>query len=125
MFIIYFKMEYYLDQLPEIIISKINDYTPRDKDMKAPTSAHIKSLLYYYNYDYSELYGELYGLSDEFNEWDEQHGLDDVNPLEGFDLELFYKPEDNEPFYKYTLRIYEKEKGLDEQLKQLYTRYVY
>ena len=100
-------MEYYLEQLPEIIISKINDYTPRDKDMKAPTSAHIKALLYYYNYDYSELDRELHRLS---NQWTEYHVLDEVNPLEGFDLELFYKPMANEPFYKYTLRIYEMEK---------------
>ena len=35
----------YLDKLPEEIINIIKDYTPRDKDMKAPTAAHIKSLL--------------------------------------------------------------------------------
>ena len=38
-------MKNYLDKLPEEIITLIKDYTPRDKDMKAPTSAHIKSLL--------------------------------------------------------------------------------
>ena len=61
-------MVYYLELLPETIISKINDYTPRDKDMKAPTSAHIKSLLYYYNYDYNEIY-EL------IDEWENRIGI--------------------------------------------------
>ena len=31
--------------LTKEIITRIKDYTPRDKDMKAPTAAHIKSLL--------------------------------------------------------------------------------
>ena len=95
-------MEYYLEQLPEIIISKINDYTPRDKDMKAPTSAHIKSLLYYYNYDYDELY-EL------IDEWENQD-RDFENPFDEYRVELFFKPHDNETFYEYTLRIYKKRK---------------
>ena len=49
-------MTNYLDKLPEEIIKIIKDYTPRDKDIKAPTSSHIKSLLYYYNYDYERIY---------------------------------------------------------------------
>ena len=65
-------MKDYLDKLPEIIISRINEYTPKDKYMKSPTSAHIKSLLYYYNYDYERLYNLIC-------EWEEQHGLDDVH----------------------------------------------
>ena len=95
-------MVYYLEVLPEIIISKINDYIPRDKDMKAPTSAHIKSLLYYYNYDYDELF-------DIINEWEDYHSMHSLNPRDEYRIELFYRPHYNEPFYKYVLRIYVKE----------------
>ena len=92
-------MVYYLDQLPETIISKINDYTPRDEDMKSPTSSLIKSLLYYYNNDYDMIYY--------LNEvWEEQHG----NSSHVYYVELFYEPHNNEPFYKYALRIRKKEK---------------
>ena len=93
-------MVYYLDQLPETIISKINDYTPRDRDMRAPTSSHIKSLLYHYNYNYDRIYRLI-------DEWQEHHSLDDVNP---FDEYVFYIPHNNEPFYEYALRIYKEEK---------------
>ena len=77
-------MKDYLDKLHEIIISRINEYTPKDKDLKSPTSSHIKSLLYYYKYKNDER-NEL------FDELQEQHGLDDVNPLGEYDEELFYK----------------------------------
>ena len=105
-------MEYYLDQLPEIIISRINQYTPKYKDMKSPTSSHIKSLLYHYNYNYDRIYRLI-------DEWQEQHGLDDVNP---FDEYVFYIPHNNEPFYEYALRIYKDEK--ETVYKELYTRYI-
>ena len=49
-------MKNYLDRMPQEITKIIKDYTPRDKDIKAPTSSHIKSLLYYYNYDYERIY---------------------------------------------------------------------
>ena len=92
-------MEYYLDQLPEIIIRRIKEYTPKDEDMKSPTSSPIKSLLHYYNYDYDMVYY--------LNEvWEEQHG----NSSDVYDVELFYEPRNNEPFYKYALRICKKEK---------------
>ena len=93
-------MVYYLDILPETIISKINDYTPRDRDMRAPTSSHIKSLLCHYNYNHDKIYKLI-------DEWQEHHSLDDVNP---FDEYVFYIPHNNEPFYEYALRIYKEEK---------------
>ena len=110
-------MNNYLDKLPEEIIRLIKDYTPKDKDMKSSTSSHIKSLLYYYNYDYERVYNLI-------DEWEEQHGLDDINPRDEYDTDFFYKPYNNEPFYKYTLRIYKKEKEVDEEDKELYTRYI-
>ena len=64
--------------LTKEIITRIKDYTPRDKDMKAPTSSQIKSLLYYYNYDYERVYNLI-------DEWEEQHGLDDINPRDEYD----------------------------------------
>ena len=103
--------------IPQEIIQKIKDYTPRDKDMKSPTAARLKSLLYYYNYDYEEIYNLI-------DEWGDQHGLDDINPRDEYDTELFYKPYHNEPFYKYTLRIHKKEKEVAEEEKELYTRYI-
>ena len=109
-------MVYYLEVLPEAIISKINDYIPRDKDMKTPTSAHIKSLLYYYNYDYDELY-EL------IEEWEKQD-REFENPFDEYRVELFFKPLDNETFYEYALRIYREEKLFDEEDKYYFTRYV-
>ena len=109
-------MVYYLDQFPETIISKINDYTPRDKDMKSPTSSHIKSLLYYYNYDYDELY-EL------IDEWENQD-RDFENPFDEYHVELFFKPHDNETFYEYALRIYKKEKLFGEEEKYYFPRYI-
>ena len=105
-------MEYYLDQLPEIIIRRIKEYTPKDKDMKSPTSSHIKSLLYHYNYNYDKIYRLI-------DEWQEHHSLDDVNP---FDEYVFYIPHNNEPFYEYALRIY-KEENINNYtgLKYIYT----
>ena len=78
-------MKNYLDKLPDEIIKIIKDYTPRDNDMKAPTSSHIKSLLYYYNYDYERVYNLI-------DEWEEQHGLDDINPRGEYDTDFFYMP---------------------------------
>ena len=108
-------MEYYLDQLPEIIISKIKDYIPRDRDMRAPTSSHINSLLYHYNYNYDKIFSLI-------NQWQEQHGLDNVN---SFDKYIFYKPRDNEPFYEYALRIYKEEihKQVHRVLIYIHSRY--
>ena len=71
--------------------------------MKSPTSSHIKSLLQHYNSDYDRIY-EL------IDEWQEQHGLDDVNPLDEYDEEFFYMPYDNETFQEYAFRIYKDEK---------------
>ena len=84
--------------IPQEIIQKIKDYTPRDKDMKSPTVVHIKSLLYDYNYDYEE----IYNLFDEWDELDRLHGLDEPA--------VFNMPLKNEPFYKYILRIYKTKK---------------
>ena len=33
-------------------------------------------------------------------------------------------PYHNEPFYKYTLRIYKREKNINEEDKELYTRHI-
>ena len=95
-------MVYYLDLFPEIIINKINDYLPRDRDMKAPTALHIKSLLYYYNYDYDELFEII-------DNWEDYHSMHSLNPRDEYLTELLYRPHDNEPFYKYTLRMRIKE----------------
>ena len=54
-------MKNYLDKLPEKIITLIKDYTPRDKDMKAPTAAHIKSLLD--DYEDDPRFGTFYEFS--------------------------------------------------------------
>ena len=99
-----------LDKLPEEIITIIKDYTPRDKDMKAPTSSHIKSLLYYYNYDYERIYNLI-----------DQDELVYFDPRERYERELFYQPQRNEAFYKYTLRIYKKQIKLNEFDKELYS----
>ena len=104
--------------IPQEIIQKIKDYTPRDKDMKSPTAYHIKSLLYYYNFDD---YERVYNLIDE---WDEQHGLDDINPRDEYYLEFDYKPYPNETFYKYTQRIYKKETRRRRRNRILFTRYI-
>ena len=76
--------------IPQEIIQKIKDYTPRDKDMKSPTADHIKSLLRDYILKKAE---DIYTYG-------------------------FYIPFRNEPFYKYTLRIYKIENGYQD--KELY-----
>ena len=107
-----------MKDLPEIIISKIKDYTPKDKDMKSPTSSHIKSLLYYYNYDYDELFGII-------ADWEDYHSMHSVNPRDEYRTELLYKPCRNEPFYKYTLRMRIKEKKAKDTIyEDFYTRYI-
>ena len=67
--------------------------------MKSPTAAHIKSLLYDYNYDYEEIYNLI-----AWDELDRLHGLDEPNPA------VFNMPYKNEPFYKDILRIYKQKK---------------
>ena len=93
-----------MEILPQDLIQQIQDYIPRDSNYRSPLSRHIKTLLYYYNdCDYEE-------ISRLIREWEEQHGLDDVNPRYEYDTELFYKPFYNEPFYQYALKIYRQEK---------------
>ena len=103
-----------MEILPQDLIQQIQDYIPRDSNYRSPLSRHIKTLLYYYNdCDYEE-------ISRLIREWEEQHGLDDVNPRYEYDTELFYKPLDNEPFYQYALRIHNKKK---EYLEEIYTSF--
>ena len=100
---IYINMK---DYLPEEIIRQIKDYTPKDKDMKSPTSSHIKKIIYYYNYDYERMCRLI-------DAWEEEHGPGGANPLfDEYYTELFYAPYNYEQFYKYIIRISMEEKKI-------------
>ena len=67
-----------MESLPEHIIKKINEYIPHDKDMKSPSSICFKQFIrYYYNND-------MYAAGS---------------------IKISYLIRNNEPFYKYVLRI--------------------
>ena len=71
-----------MDNLPEHVINKINEYIPNDKDFKSPVSRFVNRLIDFYNGDvcFDECIKELYLI------------------VEG------------EPFYKYMLRVNKHEK---------------
>ena len=75
-----------MEHLPEHILNQINEYKPNDKDMKSPISNFLNHLIEFYN-------------DCEFTN----------HVIISDSTELIYLVNENEPFYKYALRINNRE----------------